>query len=376
MKIINAKIFTMADGVIENGFVEFTNKIEAVGSMKNCQPKAGDLDAKDAMLYPGFIDAHTHLGILEDSLGFEGDDCNETTNPCTPNLRAVDAVNNLDYCFEEAVAAGVTTVVTGPGSANPVAGTSLALKTKGDCLDSMIIKDPLAMKFALGENPKRVYGQKKTTPNTRMATAALIREQLYKAKDYYEKQMQGEKIEKDLNLEALSLLFKEDLPAHFHAHRVDDIFTAIRIAEEFNLNFAIIHGTQGHKTADILAKTDAVVMSGPLFSDRSKPELKDATPATPGILSKAGVTTAIITDHPIIPIQYLALCAGLAVREGMDYNKALEAITCLPAKICGIFDRVGSIEVGKDADLLLFDQDPLTLAAKPKKVFIDGLSAL
>ncbi|NLP47605.1 MAG: amidohydrolase [Clostridiales bacterium] len=376
MKIINAKIFTMADGVIENGFVEFTNKIEAVGSMKNCQPKAGDLDAKGAMLYPGFIDAHTHLGILEDSLGFEGDDCNETTNPCTPNLRAVDAVNNLDYCFEEAVAAGVTTVVTGPGSANPVAGTSLALKTKGDCLDSMIIKDPLAMKFALGENPKRVYGQKKTTPNTRMATAALIREQLYKAKDYYEKQMQGEKIEKDLNLEALSLLFKEDLPAHFHAHRVDDIFTAIRIAEEFNLNFAIIHGTQGHKTADILAKTDAVVMSGPLFSDRSKPELKDATPATPGILSKAGVTTAIITDHPIIPIQYLALCAGLAVREGMDYNKALEAITCLPAKICGIFDRVGSIEVGKDADLLLFDQDPLTLAAKPKKVFIDGLSAL
>ncbi|HRT81769.1 MAG TPA: amidohydrolase [Oscillospiraceae bacterium] len=374
MKIINAKIYTMNGPVIENGFVEFNDKILSIGEMSEIKiaPQSTDLDLEGAMVFPGFIDAHTHLGMLEDSLGFEGDDVNEMTSPCTPDLRAIDAVNSLDICFEEALKAGVTTVVTGPGSANPIAGTSLALKTYGVRVDDMVVKNPVAMKFALGENPKTVYNDRKQAPNTRMATAALIREQLTLARDYLEKRKKGEDVGKDVKMEALAKLFDEKLPAHFHAHRADDIFTAMRISEEFGLKYAIIHCTQGHQIADALSARGIEAMSGPFFTDRSKPELKSSTPANPGILSAKGVKTAIITDHPVIPIQYLALCAGLAVREGMDYYEALKAITINPAQICGIDDKVGSLEVGKDADLLVFDTNPLTLQAKPLKVFIDG----
>ena len=236
----------------------------------------------------------------------------------------------------------------------------------------MIVKAPAAMKMALGENPKTVYNKKKTTPSTRMATAAIIREQLTRAKEYVEKRNNNKDEKFDAKLEALSQLFKDNLPAHIHAHRADDIFTAVRLAEEFNFSYSIIHCTQGHLLADELAKKGVTVMSGPLFSDRSKLELKGSTPATPGILCKAGIKTAIITDHPVIPIQYLPMCAGLAVREGMDYDAALKAITIWPAEICGIADRVGSIEKGKDSDMVLFSQDPLTLAAKPVAVVAAG----
>ncbi|HOO25158.1 MAG TPA: amidohydrolase family protein, partial [Clostridiales bacterium] len=230
MKIINAKIYTMNGPVIENGFVEFNDKILSIGEMSEIKiaPQSTDLDLEGAMVFPGFIDAHTHLGMLEDSLGFEGDDVNEMTSPCTPDLRAIDAVNSLDICFEEALKAGVTTVVTGPGSANPIAGTSLALKTYGVRVDDMVVKNPVAMKFALGENPKTVYNDRKQAPNTRMATAALIREQLTLARDYLEKRKKGEDVGKDVKMEALAKLFDEKLPAHFHAHRADDIFTAMR----------------------------------------------------------------------------------------------------------------------------------------------------
>jgi imidazolonepropionase-like amidohydrolase len=371
IKIINAKIFTMSGETIENGFVEFNNKIISVGEMKNTGSENA-FDAHGDMLFPGFIDAHTHLGICEDSLGFEGDDCNEMTDPCTPHLRAVDAVNALDICFDEAVKAGVTTVLTGPGSANPIAGQIIAMKTYGSCVDNMIIKAPAAIKFALGENPKTVYNEKKAAPSTRMATAAIIREQLTRTKEYIIRRKKDKNCEFDAKLEALSLLFEKNLPAHFHAHRADDIFTAVRIAEEFSLNYSIIHCTQGHLIAQELADRGVSAMSGPLFADRSKPELKNSTPATPGVLCKAGVKTAIVTDHPVIPIQYLALCAGLAVREGMEYFDAVKSITIIPAEICGISDRVGSIETGKDADMVLFDKDPLTLAAKPKLIITNG----
>ncbi len=374
MRIINAKIYTMAGQIIEKGFIEFDRKILNVGHMPDIDDnlKSTDLDVEGAMVFPGFIDAHTHLGMLEDSLGFEGDDVNEMTNPSTPDLRAIDSVNSLDICFEEAHKAGVTTVVTGPGSANPIAGTSVALKTYGIRVDDMVVKNPVAMKFALGENPKTVYNDRKQAPNTRMATAALIREQLTLARDYLEKCKKVEDVDRDIKMEALSKLFEENLPAHFHAHRADDIFTAIRLSEEFDLKYAIIHCTQGHQIADTLAKNEIEAMCGPIFTDRSKPELKSSTPANPGLLSNKGVKVAIITDHPVIPIQYLALSAGLAVREGMDYYEALKSITINPAQICGIDDKVGSLEAGKDADLLIFDKDPLTIQAKPLKVFIDG----
>lgn len=371
MKIINAKIFTMSGDIIENGYVEFDDKIKTVGSFDGVL-SGDEFDAKGAMLFPGFIDAHTHLGICEDSIGFEGDDCNESTDPCTPHLRAIDAVNVFDICFNEALKAGITTVLTGPGSANPIAGQFIAIKTYGDCVDNMIVKAPAAMKMALGENPKTVYNAKKTTPSTRMATAAIIREQLTRTKEYIEKRKMNNDEKFDAKLEALAQLFNNNLPAHIHAHRADDIFTAVRIAEEFDFSYSIIHCTQGHLVVDELAKKGVTVMSGPLLSDRSKPELRDSTPATPGVLSKVGIKTAIITDHPVIPIQYLPLCAGLAVREGMDYYEALKSITLWAAEICGISDRVGSIEEGKDADMTLFCEDPLTLAAKPIAVVAAG----
>ena len=370
MRIINAKIFTMAGEPIENGYVEFDKNITAVGDMKDCPEKSG-YDAKGAMLFPGFIDAHTHLGVCEDSLGFEGDDLKESTDPCTPQLRVIDAVNMLDPCFVEGLNAGVTCVLTGPGSANPIGGQIAAIKTYGRNIEQAIIKAPVALKFALGENPKTVYNSKKSTPSTRMATAALIREQLQKARDYAEKAQNGKR-EFDAKLNSLQLLFTQKLPVHFHAHRVDDIYTAIRIAKEFDLNYVIVHCTQGHLIDRELAQMGVKALCGPFMSDRSKPELKHSTPASPGILNKGGVRTSIITDHPVTPIQYLPICAGLAVREGMDYLEALKSITIYSARICGIQDRVGSIEPGKDADLVLFEQNPLSLEAKPLQVIARG----
>lgn len=369
MIIKNAVIYTMAGDIIKNGYIEFDKKIISVGSMYNC-PSGESFDACGMSIYPGFIDAHTHIGIIEDSLNFEGDDCNEMTNPVTPELRAIDAVNALDKCFEEAAQAGITCVLTGPGSANPIAGQIAAIKTHGVCIDDMIVKAPAAMKFALGENPKTVYNSKKTAPSTRMATASIIREQLEKAREYLKKPAADR--DYDAKLQALSAVFEDGLQVHIHSHRADDIFTAVRISEEFGIDYCIIHCTQGHLIADRLAKKGVKACSGPLLTDRSKPELRDSTPATPGVLSRAGVKTAIVTDHPIIPIQYLPLCAGLAVREGMDYMDALKAITINPAEICKIDDRVGSLESGKDADMSLFDCDPLTVAAKPRMVISDG----
>ncbi len=379
MRIIHAKIYPISGPVVEDGFVDIVkDKIAAVGPMGSLPAlEAGEvIDAQGAMLLPGFIDSHTHIGICEDSLGFEGDDINEQTDPCTPQLRAIDAVNPLDFCFTEAMHAGVTSVVTGPGSANPIGGQLLAMKTYGRFVDDMVIKAPAAMKFALGENPKTVYHEKNETPTTRMATAAIIREQLAKTQEYIEKKKrarrEGELWEFDAKLEALEPLFTQGLPVHIHAHRADDICTAMRIAEEFHLNYAVIHCTQGHKIADVLAARHVAAMSGPLISERCKPELHDLTPATPGILHRAGVRLSIITDHPVIPIQYLPICAGLAVREGLPYEEALRAITLTPAEICGVSNRVGSIEPGKDADLVLFDCDPLTIAAKPALVMGGG----
>lgn len=382
MLITNAKIDTITKGKIKNGFIHFSGAaICAIGPMELCPQAAEEeiLDAQGACAYPGFIDGHTHLGMFGDSLGFEADDGNEATDPSTPQVRAIDAINPLDECFSEALDAGVTSVVSGPGSANPVGGQMAAIKTWGRCVDQMIIKAPVCIKFALGENPKTVYNSKNQSPITRMATAAIIREQLTKTKKYLRDREEarvsgdGEEPEYDMKCEALIPLLNGEITSQFHAHRSDDIFTAIRIAKEFGIRYTVAHCTQGHLIADVLACEGVTALCGPILCDRSKPELRHLTPASPGILSKKGILTAIVTDHPVIPIQYLPLCAGLAVREGMDYDEALKAITINPAIINGIADRVGSLETGKDADVVLFRDDPLTIAARPEAVFVNGV---
>ncbi|WP_195199537.1 amidohydrolase [Faecalispora jeddahensis] len=380
MLIQNAMIYTMAGDPIPNGYLLVQDgKIAAVGSMPAPDATGEEVvDAGGASIYPGFVDAHTHLGMWEDGLTFEGDDGNEDTDPITPQMRGIDAVNPLDRCFEEACAAGVTTVITGPGSANPIGGQLAAVKTAGRRIDNMVVKAPVAMKMALGENPKSTYHGKSQTPSTRMATAALIREELYKTRRYLEdlelsrKDEDIDPPEYDIKCEALIPVLQRELQVHFHAHRADDIFTAMRLGREFHLDYVIIHGTDGYLITDDLAGEDVPVLSGPILCDRSKPELKNLTPACPGMLQKRGIRIAIVTDHPVVPIQYLPLSAALAVREGLEREEALRAITINPARICHIEDRVGSLEPGKDADFSLFRDDPLQISTKPEMVFVSG----
>ena len=380
MRIINARILTMEGHRIENGWLRVQgSRIAALGDMGDLPagPAEETFDAAGGWLLPGLIDAHTHLGMWEDSLGFEGDDGNEETDPATPQLSALDAVNPMDRCFGEALAAGVTTVMTGPGSANPIGGQLIILKTSGRRVDDMVLRAPAAIKFALGENPKTSYHDRDETPITRMATAAIIREQLLRARRYREKMQRAaadgdDEPDFDYKCESLLPLLDGQIQAHFHAHRADDIFTAIRIAREFHLDYVLVHGTDGHLIADELAREHVRVLSGPILCDRSKPELHNLTPKCPGLLQAAGLEPALITDHPVIPVQYLPLCAGLAVREGMDPAAALRAVTINPARILHIDDRVGSLRPGKDADLALYDRSPLELAVRAKLVMVNG----
>ncbi len=383
--LINAVIVTMEnDKVIENGFIKIKDGIiSEMGEMseyKNDAEKEINIDKKT--IYPGFIDAHSHLGMWEDSLGFEGDDGNECSDPCSPQLRAIDAVNPLERSFKDAYEAGVTCVVTGPGSANPIGGQMCALKTYGRRIDDMIVKEPLAIKFAFGENPKSTYNEKDTAPTTRMATAAIIREELMKAKKYLEDKKLSEEDddvdapEFDFKCESLIPLLERKIKAHMHAHRTDDIFTAIRIAKEFGIKAVIVHGTAAHTVADILKNEDISIITGPFLGSRTKPELQQLSAKNAGALSAVGIKTAICTDHPCDPIHLLGVCAGYAVREGMDYNSALKAVTINAAEICGISDRVGSLKVGKDADLAVYSCDPLSLYAKPHMVFVSGKRVL
>ncbi len=381
MQIINAKIYTMADaGIIENGFVSINDgKITAVGDMTDFEDNFDEkLDASGKILVPGFIDAHTHIGMWEDSLGFEGDDGNEDTDPSTPHLRAIDAVNPFDRCFDDALKAGITTVLTCPGSSNPIGGQAVLMKTYGTTTESRLINEASAMKMALGENPKSTYHSKNQSPVTRMATAAIIREQLSKAVRYKKDLETGindedcDEPELDVKCEALLPVLEGDMKLHIHAHRADDIMTALRISKEFELEPVIVHATDGEIIKNELKKENISVLCGPVLCDRSKPELKNLSPKTPAVLSQNDVLTAIITDHPVIPIEYLPVCAALCVKHGMDYMKALEAITVNPAKILGIDKSVGTVETGKDADFAIFDKDPLDIMSKCEYVFVNG----
>lgn len=383
MLIKNARIMTMdAEGEIAGGFVRISeSRIAAVGEMTDCpllQEGEEGLDLAGKLLLPGFIDAHSHIGLLGDGLGAEGDDLNEESEPVTPHLRAIDGVNPFDRCFEEARGAGVTCAVVGPGSANPVAGQICAVKTSGRWVDKMAVAQPLAMKFALGENPKMSYGAKSQSPYTRMATAALIREQLHKARRYLRdrdaaaEDPEGDEPEYDARCEALLPLLRGEMRAHFHAHKAYDILTAARIAAEFGLDYTIIHCTEGYLIADILAELGARVVCGPLICARTKPELAGLTLQNCTKLMEAGVVTAIATDYPELPADYLAASAAAAITGGMSRQAALKAITISAARAVGLEDRMGSIVKGKDADLLVYAGDPLALGSRPDMVFISG----
>lgn len=381
MLIINGTVHTMDGLTIPNGYVAVTgSKIAQVGPMEECPAswEGETIDAHQGHILPGFVDAHCHLGLFGDALGFEADDGNESTDPCTPNLRAIDAINPLDRCFEEARAAGVTTVLTGPGSANPISGQFAAIKTTGRWVDAMIVRAPVAMKLALGENPKCVYNDRHETPVTRMATAAIIRENLQKALEYAEKLDRAEEDEDeekpdyDAKLEALLPVVRGELPVHIHAHRADDMATGIRIAKEFGLKCVLVHGTEGHLIPDLLEQEDIPVITGPILGDRSKPELANMTIETPAVLTLQGVKVAICTDHPEVPIQYLPLCAAMAVKGGMTPEAALAAITINAAEIAGIADRVGSLTPGKDADLVITSGHPINLLSRVSAVFVEG----
>ncbi len=384
--IYNGKIVTMSDTDYENGYVLIDNdKIIAVGQdlsevKEQLTPETNMIDANGGYVLPGFIDPHSHIGMWEDAVGFEGDDGNESTDPVTPQLRAIDAVYHADRSFVEAYESGVTTVVTGPGSANVIGGQFAAMKTYGRCVDEMVVKHPVAMKVAFGENPKTVYNEKHQAPMTRMATAAILRESLFKAKEYqelweeYKKDTEEyDKPEFDFKMEALLQVLNKQIPLKAHAHRADDIITAIRIAKEFDVDITLDHCTEGYLIKDILAEAGLPVIIGPMLTDRSKIELKNQNLKTPGILSKAGLKVAIMTDHPCVPEHHLCLCAAIAAREGMDEKEALKAITINAAEITGISDRVGSIEKGKDADIVIFNGNPLELKTTVQKTIINGV---
>lgn len=376
-----ATILTMSNlGTIKEGTILIKNgKIEKVGGKDIEIPKNYEIiDVSGKIITPGFIDAHAHIGLFEEGLRWEGNDGNEMTDPITPHLRVIDGIKPDDPAFEVARKFGITTVGILPGSANPIGGIGVAIKTYGKTVEDMLVRFPIGMKMAFGENPMNVYGvNQKRTPQTRMATSALIREWLYKAKIYMLKKEKAKNDpdkapEFDIKLEALELVLRNEIPIRAHAHRACDIMTAIRIAEEFGVNLVIEHGTEAYKIADLIARKKIPVVHGPLLLPRHKPELRNLTIRSPVILAKAGVEFALSTDALGQVIFELPIMASLLVREGLAPDIALKSVTIIPAKILGIADRVGSIETGKDADILVFSGDPLDIRNKIEMTLING----
>ncbi len=360
----------VGDLLIEDG------KIAAIGASLTCKG-ATEIDLGGQTVLPGLIDAHCHIGMWEDGMGEEGADGNEMTDPITPELRAIDGLNPFDPCFKEAREAGVTTVITGPGSANVIGGQFAALKTYGRSIEEMTLVAPIAMKAATGENPKAVYAEKKVAPTTRMAIASLFRATMTDAIEYQiGMTKEDDKPDRDIAMEALLPVINGELTVKIHAHRADDILTALRLAKEFHLKVTIDHCTEGYLITDVLKdrliEQGAGIIIGPLLSERSKIELKNLSFAAPRILDEAGIPFAIMTDHPVIPIQFLAVQAGLAVREGLNEETAFRAITKNAAEIVGIADRVGTLEVGKDADIAVFDGHPFDFRTHCVLTLING----
>ena len=379
MLIANAKLLTMAARSYDNGCVLIENgKIKKVAENINKIENKDDvvIDAKGCWLLPGIIEAHCHIGITEEKSGKEGDDCNEINKPITPYLKALDAINPMDAAFHSAIKAGITSVMVGPGSSNVVGGQFVFIKTDGRMLDDMIVLEPAAMKVAFGENPKKNYGNNNMMPSTRMAIGAMLREELFEAKKYIDDKQSAfdskKSFDEDYRKECWIPVFKKQVPLKAHVHRTDDILTAIRIAKQFDLDMTLDHCTEGHLIAEEIRKSGFPAIIGPDLASRNKIEVQYMDFKTAGILYKAGVKVAIMTDHPVSLIQYLPICAGLAAKEGLGIDEALKAITINAAEICKVSNRVGSIEAGKDADIAIFDGNPLETFTNCLYTIING----
>lgn len=374
--IKNGRVKTMTGAEFENGYVLIGNdgKILSVGEACNETSDMTVIDANGRLITPGCVEAHCHIGVHNSAMRWEGADYNERSDPLTPHMRAIDGINPIDETFALAIKNGVTSACTGPGSANVVGGTFAAIKLVGKRVDKMIIKSPAAMKCAFGENPKGAYGQNGSkAPVTRMATAAMIRDLLFKSRNYLAAKESGKAPAFDIKLEAMIPVIKKEIPLKAHAHRADDIFTAIRIAKEFDVDLTLDHCTDGALIADELAQEGYPAFIGPSFGSKSKIELSNKSFATPGILHKAGVPISIITDAPVIPLEHLPMCAGFAAAEGLPYEEAWKAITINPAEQIGIGDRVGSLAPGKDGDVVIWCDDPLTtIGAQAYITVVDG----
>jgi imidazolonepropionase-like amidohydrolase len=380
--IVGGRVVPVEGEPIEGGTVLLRDgKIAAVAGPGFTVPSGVVVvDATGKWVLPGFIDAHAHAGVHEEGEGWAGQDTNERTDPNSAHVRALDAINPADEGFRDAIIGGVLAVNVNPGSANPIGGQTVAIKCWGRTVDEMVLRQPAGLKSALGENPKRVYGERNETPSTRLGTAAVIRGAFVAAQNYQAKlaasgdpsSSERTVVERDLKLEALSLVLRREIPWRQHCHRADDIATAMRMAQEFGYELVIDHGTEAHLLADQIAAASIPVIIGPLFTSRSKVELRNRSLANPGRLAAAGVTIAITTDHPVVPINFLIHQATLAVKEGLDPVTALRAVTINPARIIRVDDRIGSLTVGKDADVVIWSGDPLDVMSRAERAFMNG----
>ncbi len=377
MAITGGRILTANGPEIAGGVILIdAGKIVAVGRDVPVPEGAQVIEARGKVVTPGLIDAHTHLGLSEQGVGPAGDDTNESVEPVTPHLRAIDAINPEDIAFEDARQAGVTASEIKPGSGNVIGGQCVVIKHAGLIVDQMTLRSPSAIKAAMGENPKNNYRSQKKSPSTRMATVALFRETFIRAQAYLEKRRAGleagQFIERDLRLEAIGLVLEKQIPMRIHAHRADDILTALRLHDEFGFELSIDHCTEGHKIARELARRGVPAIVGPSMSGRYKVELRDKTFTTPAVLAAAGVKVAITTDHPVVPIHQLMTAVILAVKNGLPEDLGLRAVTLHAAEILGVDDRIGSLEAGKDADLVIWSGDPFDLRSRVELTMIDG----
>jgi imidazolonepropionase-like amidohydrolase len=377
--IVGGRVVPVDGDPIDNGTVLIVDgTIAAVGADVEVPDGVEVVDATGRWVLPGFVDAHAHVGVHEEGEGVAGNDTNEMTDPNGARMRALDGINPADMGFRDALSGGVTTVVVKPGSGNPIGGQTVAIKTWGRVVDEMVIKSPCSVKSALGENPKRVYAERKQLPATRQGVAAVIRDALTKAQDYKARRdaaaAKGEPFDRDNTSEVLVRVLDGELPWSQHSHRADDIATALRLADEFGYRLIVNHATEGFLIADLLAERNVPCVVGPLFSTRSKVELRGRTLANPGRLASAGVLVAITTDHPVVAIDFLVHQATFAVKEGMDRTEALRAITVNPAKIMGLDDRVGALKPGLDGDVVIWDGDPLDVLSRAQNVYVSGVS--
>lgn len=375
--VTNGYVVPVDGDPIHGGTVLIDNgKIVAVGADVDVPDGAEIVDAGGCWVLPGFVEAHAHVGVYEEGEGWAGQDTNEMTDPVTAKVRAIDAINPDDEGFRDALCGGVTTLVVKPGSGNVIGGHTVAVKAWGRTVEDMLLRDPVSMKSALGENPKRVYGEKKVMPSTRLGVAAIIREAMTKAQDYKARKEhaagEGKPFDRDLTNEALVAVLDGDLPWCQHSHRADDIATAIRLADEFGYRLVINHGTEAHLLADLLAERDIPVVTGPLIVGRSKVEVRRRDFRNPGILARAGVRIALTTDAPVVPINFLVHQATFAVKEGLDPVEAIRSITVNPAEMLDLDDRVGALKPGLDADLVIWSGDPLDVMSRALRVFIEG----